>query len=135
MFIHRHPCASTISTRGASGSAAPTATPRAREDRRKRGLGREGMLRTERVVGQGHLDAHCTGATSVDRLLATRHSWHIQRGGGTGPMKPRQPPHRPPRGRRGKVPIPEDVWRESTRTISAAPITAEGFENDGQGTE
>ncbi len=50
-------------------------------------------------------------------------------------MKPRQPPRRPPRGRRGKVPIPEDVWRESTRTTSAAPITAEGFENDGQGIE
>src|SRR5215208_5982284 len=99
MLIQRRPGASTISTRGSSRSGARSAT-RDRAARRPKGdRGRLGMARTERLVGrrQHHVkdstrpaDLPAQAADSVAtirRYIAVR----IQRGGGTGPLKPRQP--------------------------------------------
>ena len=54
--------------------------------------GSEG-IRTQRVVGQRHLFRLESQCTSCYRAI-TDIAGHIQRGGGTGPMKPRQPPLR-----------------------------------------
>src|SRR3954454_9635185 len=63
MLIHRRPSASTISTRGASGSAATMACPRTRAERPNRGLGRLG-IGTERVVRvDGHFRRHAPNDT------------------------------------------------------------------------
>src|SRR3954466_9142826 len=59
MLIHRRPSASTISTRGASGSGAATMLcPRTRAERPNRGVGRLG-IGTQRVVRvDGHVGRH-----------------------------------------------------------------------------
>src|SRR3954471_18675445 len=109
MLIHRRVwpsrTSSTISTLGASGSCgrAPTA-PRDRAVRRRRGLGRFGTG-TSRLVAQHGFAPHwilpvrrTDPSTRAFRSVAAdwyggRHiAGHIQRGGGTGPAKPRQPP-------------------------------------------
>ena len=62
-------------------------TPLVRADRPKRGLGRLG-IRTEGVVGE-----HCSPPDQVYLRLGYTPPPHscIPRGGGTGPVKPRQP--------------------------------------------
>src|SRR3954469_22655088 len=125
MLIHRSErpstLASAISTLGASGSwGRATTAPRDRAVRRRRGLGRFGTG-TSRLVAQ-HGSHSTTDSTRVpDRSVhpgfrsvgagwyGGRHiAGHIQRGGGTGPMKPRQPPtaHAV-----GTVPIPDRCGR------------------------
>src|SRR4051812_19996115 len=99
MLIQRRPPASISSTFGVSGaSGGPTEGPRPRAPRRRRG--RFG-IGTSRLVGQGHVQASIRLQESVS--LPKYIAGHIQRGGGTGPTKPRQPPaYR----HAGKVPIP-----------------------------
>src|SRR3954451_13433445 len=125
MLIHRSVwpsrTSSTISTLGASGSCgrAPTA-PRDRAVRRRRGLGRFGTG-TSRLVAQHEVHSTTDSTRVPDRSVhpgfrsvgagwyGGRHiAGHIQRGGGTGPMKPRQPPtaHAV-----GTVPIPDRCGR------------------------
>src|SRR3954466_4316619 len=110
MLIQRRPVASMISTRGVSGSGGNgTTAPLARAALRRRGLGSEG-IGTERVVGQRHKGSP---RKTVYLLLFFRDiAGHIQRGGGTGPMKPRQPPSQ---SRTGRCQFLRDVWRVSPR--------------------
>src|SRR5919199_3055832 len=97
---------STTSTLGASGSCGRATTPpRDRAVRRRRGLGRFGTG-TSRLVAQHlgiplHSEVYLRGRRDRSRRLrAVGDRWyggldiagHIQRGGGTGPVKPRQPP-------------------------------------------
>src|SRR5919199_1515841 len=96
---------STISTFGASGSCGRATTPpRDRAVRRRRGLGRFGTG-TSRLVAQHGIRSTKQSTCAVgaigprgfqaggDRWYGGRHiAGHIQRGGGTGPVKPRQPP-------------------------------------------
>src|SRR4051794_33949259 len=98
---------STISTFGASGSCGRAETaPRDRAVRRRRGLGRFGTG-TSRLVAQhrftpptslpGQRTANprvAYGSAGIDAMVRRYIAGHIQRGGGTGPMKPRQPPGR-----------------------------------------
>src|SRR5205807_9488177 len=106
MWIHRRPPVSTVSTWGVSGSAGrETTSPRARADRPKRGLGRLG-IGTSRVVAHRFAPGPSVPAfrlaSAVPLAILPRHIVvRIQRGGGTGPMKPRQP-----LATAGKVPIP-----------------------------
>ena len=86
--------------------------PRDRAVRRRRGFGRFG-IGTSRLVGQhrGSLRADCTCAgglalaSGTSLAIVPAHiAGHIQRGGGTGPLKPRQPFRSVTRA--GTVPIP-----------------------------
>ena len=99
-----------ISTRGASGSGGNgTTAPRARAALRRRGLGSEG-IGTERVVGQRH-EGFASKWSVPLAILPRDIAGHIQRGGGTGPMKPRQPPSHST----GRCQFLRDVWRVSPR--------------------
>src|SRR5919202_1209315 len=107
--------ASAISTLGASGSwGRATTAPRDRAVRRRRGLGRFGTGTSRLVAHHGHIRSR---AKSTCRMTparppgcyAPRHiAGHIQRGGGTGPLKPRQPPAVQATG---TVPIPDRCGR------------------------
>src|SRR3954449_347356 len=101
MLIQRRPGASTISTRGSSESGVASTTAR---ERRPNGLrGRLGMPETERLVGRRHQAWKFIGPGQVFATLTDYIAGRIQRGGGTGPMKPRQPG---PVTSRDKVAIP-----------------------------
>src|SRR4051794_8468474 len=107
MLIHRRPSASTMSTLGVSGSTT-CAMPSARERaaRRRGGRGSLGMTTEGLIDGRDHNTLESTGRHGGDAPLMAACSLkspcyrsdhiavHVQRGGGTGPMKPRQPPLR-----------------------------------------
>src|SRR3954464_14818806 len=107
MLIQRSPSASTTSTFGVSGSTT-CAMPSVRERaaRRRGGRGSLGMATEGLVDGRDHGEAQSTGRASGFRRKQGACSLesgcygsgdiavHVQRGGGTGPMKPRQPPLR-----------------------------------------
>src|SRR3954451_15716065 len=107
MLIQRRPSTSTTSTFGVSGcSTGATTSPRVRDQRRSLGFGTLGMG-TSGLVGTHGLK-RILASTARDNLPHDI-AGHIQRGGGTGPMKPRQPPDE------GKVPIPERCGRGTSR--------------------
>src|SRR3954470_12568756 len=107
MLIQRRPSLSTTSTLGVSGSAT-CAMPSVRERaaRRRGGGGSLGMATEGLVDGRDHDDTQSTGRHGGGRHKVAACSLksgcyrsdhiavHVQRGGGTGPMKPRQPPLR-----------------------------------------
>src|SRR3954463_3706584 len=91
---------STTSTLGRSGSDGRVTTPpRVRAVRLRRGLGRLGMG-TSRLGGHRRQHENSLWNAVYLRLAVSRTvakvidhiAGHIQRGGGTGPLKPRQPP-------------------------------------------
>src|SRR6476469_8671348 len=99
MFTQRRPGASIVSTFGVSGSGGRAMLPRDRAVRRRRGFGRFG-IGTSRLVGQHRGSLRCelylrrwtwlASGTSL-AIVPAHIAGHIQRGGGTGPLKPRQP--------------------------------------------
>src|SRR5205085_4849982 len=110
MLIQRRASCSTTSTAGVSGSGVATTSPRVRAERPKRGLGKLGTG-TEGVVGRHR----CSARKQVYlRLVYTRP--RIQRGGGTGPVKPRQPS---PASAGGTVPIPDRLHDQAWEMWSA----------------
>jgi hypothetical protein len=88
MLIQRRP-ATRRSRRAARALRGGSAAARAR---RPNGLrGRLGIARTERLVGRRHQARNCTSSGRGFATLSDHIAGRIQRGGGTGPMKPRQP--------------------------------------------
>src|SRR3954465_1748473 len=133
MLIQRRSSSSTISTRGSAGPWGST-TPRARAARRKRGLGRLG-IGSKWVVQHGisqscrkpSLPSRYGGEFGFGRCIPAWLSLfcgaditaRIERGGGNGPLKPRQPPSHA-KARRGKVPIPSDHGPEDVTGSASA---------------
>src|SRR3954468_22711625 len=108
MLIQRRPGASTISTRGSSESGVASTTAR---ERRPNGLrGRLGMPETERLVGRRHKAPNSIGRGQVFATLPDYIAGRIQRGGGTGPMKPRQPGPVASPGQGGNSNRLQDEW-------------------------
>src|SRR6185503_16217503 len=110
MLIQRRPSASMISTFGVSGAGGAAATsPRVRVQRRSLGFGTLGMGTSGLVASHGNRDRSLpsTPGGNLPRYIAGR----IQRGGGTGPMKPRQPP------RKGKGANSCEMWPRNTRSL------------------
>src|SRR5215217_1876470 len=126
MLIQRRLGASTVSTPDSSSSGTRESAARVRAPRRPNGLlGRLGMAETERVVGRKQHHALNSTRTPefrhpVDYALRNAEAFatvaphiavRIKRGGGIGPVKPRQPSGRGSAGNGGNSSrLQETAW-------------------------